>query len=189
MAGLTLVTVPAAIEPALRSVLEDPPFPTLVAGPGDAQVGPFIELAQSQWDEAIDGMTGAFRAARDAAATMIKNGEGGRIVLLSNPPAVRPVHGATLAATGGGFLTTAAQVAAAELAEHGITSNVVVAGWTEGSGFVEGIPAGRLALPEEIAAFVACLARAAPSTDTGAFNPVVGGLTNTNTAGGSPLLR
>ena len=59
---------------------------------------------------------------------------------------------ATLAGSAGGFLTTAAHVAATELAEHGITSNVVVPGYTEGEGFVEGIPAGRLANSTEIAA-------------------------------------
>jgi 3-oxoacyl-[acyl-carrier protein] reductase len=113
----------------------------------------------------------------------------GRIVLLSSPPAVRPVHGATLPATAGAFLTRAAQVAAAELGESGVTVNVVVPGFVDDDRFVEGIPVGRLARPEEIAAVVGFLATEAAGYVNGAVITVDGGFTITKTGGGSPLLR
>jgi 3-oxoacyl-[acyl-carrier protein] reductase len=64
----------------------------------------------------------AFLGARDYA----RGREGGRIVFVSSAAAARPIAGAALEAVAGAFLTTAAQVAAVELAEQGITANVVV---------------------------------------------------------------
>jgi 3-oxoacyl-[acyl-carrier protein] reductase len=189
MAGLTLVGVPPALEPALREALADAPLETTVAGFGELRTGRFLELEQRDWEAAVSGMRSAFLAARDAAARLVERGEPGRIVLLSSPPAVRPVHGATLPATAGAFLTTAAQVAAAELGGRGVTVNVVVPGWLVGEGFVDGIPTGRLARPEEIAAVVAFLASEAASYVNGAVVAVDGGFTITKTGGGSPLVR
>lgn len=189
MTTLTLTNVPAALEPSLRAALADAPLPTLVAAGGEPAVGLFISLEQIEWEEAVTDATAAFCAARDSAAEMIEGGLGGRIILLSSPPAVRAVHGASLAGAMGGFLTTAGQVAAAELAVHGITVNIVVPGWIEGEGLVAGIPAGRLARPEEIAAVVGFLASEAASYVNGAVITVDGGFTITKTSGGSPLLR
>jgi NAD(P)-dependent dehydrogenase (short-subunit alcohol dehydrogenase family) len=94
-----------------------------VAGPVHAERGPFLELSQRAWDEMVGEVRTAFLGARDYA----REQEGpGRIVLVSAAAAVRPIAGATLEGVAGAFLTTTAQVAAVELAERGITANVVV---------------------------------------------------------------
>jgi 3-oxoacyl-[acyl-carrier protein] reductase len=93
-----------------------------VCGPVEARRAAFLELEQVDWDAMIARVREAFLGARDYA----RGREGGRIVFVSAAAAARPIDGATLEGVAGAFLTTAAQVAAAELGEQGITANVVV---------------------------------------------------------------
>jgi 3-oxoacyl-[acyl-carrier protein] reductase len=93
-----------------------------VCGPVAARRAAFLELEQVDWDAMIARVREAFLGARDYA----RGREGGRIVFVSAAAAARPIAGATLEGVAGAFLTTAAQVAAAELGEQGITANVVV---------------------------------------------------------------
>jgi 3-oxoacyl-[acyl-carrier protein] reductase len=93
-----------------------------VSGPVEARRSPFLELQQADWDAMVAEVRGAFLGARDYA----RGREGGRIVFVSAAAAARPIAGAALEGVAGAFLTTAAQVAAVELVEQGITANVVV---------------------------------------------------------------
>ncbi|HSS71989.1 MAG TPA: SDR family oxidoreductase [Gaiellaceae bacterium] len=93
-----------------------------VVGPLEARRSPFLELEQPDWDAMVAEIRSAFLGARDYA----RGRQGGRIVVVSAAAAARPIAGAALEGVAGAFLTTAAQVAAAELAERGITANVVV---------------------------------------------------------------
>ena len=94
-----------------------------VARSVQAERGPFLELSQRAWQEMIGEVRKAFLGARDYAR---KHDGPGRIVFVSAAAAVRPIAGATLEGVAGAFLSTTAQVAAVELAERGITANVVV---------------------------------------------------------------
>ena len=94
-----------------------------VVGPVDAAREPFLELGQGGWESMVVAVRHAFLGARDYAR---EHDGPGRIVVVSCAAAARPIGGATLEAVAGAFLTTAAQVAAVELAERGITVNVVV---------------------------------------------------------------
>jgi 3-oxoacyl-[acyl-carrier protein] reductase len=93
-----------------------------VRGPVEGRRAPFLELEQADWDAMVADLRNAFLGARDYA----RDRDGGRIVFVSAAAAARPIAGATLEAVAGAFLTTAAQVAAVELAAQGITANVVV---------------------------------------------------------------
>ncbi|MFQ5426323.1 MAG: SDR family NAD(P)-dependent oxidoreductase, partial [Gaiellales bacterium] len=180
------------LDRAITEALGDgPAIEVVVAGAGRQPVAPFLEISQEAWNETIAEAEEGFRLAQDIVAGLQARDEPGRIIFVSSTPAVRPVPGATLAATAGAFLTTLAQVAAVELGSEGITANVVVRGWIDGSdteALVPGIPAGRLARAEEIAAVCAFLASEAASYVNGAVITVDGGFSITKTAGGSPLL-
>jgi NAD(P)-dependent dehydrogenase (short-subunit alcohol dehydrogenase family) len=187
---VTVRGLPAALERAVRAALGESELPVVVAGTGAPPSGPFLELGQDQWAAAVAATKAAFRAAQTEAAAWVEAGSAGRIVFVVSTASIRPLQGAALEATAGGFLTTIGHVGAVELGAAGITVNTVAHGWLEDAeeGFVEGIPAGRLGRAEEVAAAIAFLASPAASYVNGAVLAVDGGFWITKTGGGSPLL-
>lgn len=191
MGALTTVGLSPALDAAVRARLAEPDLDVVVAGPGRQAIGRVLDLTQAEWEATVAGARGAFLTAQRAAAGWAAAGVPGRIVFAVSTTGLRPVHGAALDAAAGGFLTTIGQVAAVELGARGITANAVAYGWIEGEdpdGFVDGIPAGRLARAEEVAEAVAFLASEAASYVNGAVLAVDGGFWITKTAGGSPLV-
>jgi NAD(P)-dependent dehydrogenase (short-subunit alcohol dehydrogenase family) len=191
MAELTVLNLPDALERSVRAVLEGSELPVVVAGAGSQATGRFLDLSQEQWAASVAGAKSAFRTAQAAAAAWVEAGSPGRIVFVVSTASVRAVPGAVLDAAAGGFLTTIGQVGAVELGAAGITVNTVVHGWLEGAdaGFVDGVPAGRLGRPDEVASAIAFLASPAAAYVNGAVLAADGGFWITKTGGGSPLLR
>jgi 3-oxoacyl-[acyl-carrier protein] reductase len=192
MAGVTGLNLPAALEDAIVGALEErAEVDVVVAGLPALETGRFLELAQSDWDALVGGVRTAFFGAQREARGFLERGEG-RIVFLVSTASIRPVPGAALASAAGGFLSTIAQVGAVELGGQGVTVNVVAHGWVEAAdpeGFAEGIPAGRLGRPEDVAEACVFLASRGAEYVNGAVLPVDGGFWITKTGGGSPLLR
>jgi 3-oxoacyl-[acyl-carrier protein] reductase len=191
MGALTTVGLSPALESAVRARLAEPALDVVVAGPGRQATGRVLDLAQAEWEAAVAGARSAFLTAQRAAAGWQAAGAPGRIVFVVSTTSLRPVQGAALDAAAGGFLTTIGQVGAVELGGEGITVNTVVHGWIDGEdteAFVDGVPAGRLARAEEVAAAVEFLASEAASYVNGAVLAVDGGFWITKTAGGSPLV-
>lgn len=151
------------------------------------------EVTREAWDR-ITGVNlhGAFAGCRAAAGQMRRQGEGGRIVVISSVHATMPfptmgVYGATKQALG--LLTG---VMAREWARYGITVNHVGPGWVD-TGINQGSPglrteearratlasiplSHRPAEPREIGEAVVFLASDAGSYITGAFLRIDGGL-------------
>ena len=175
------------------------PFHVAVFNPGWFKAGEFVDTTPADWDQAINqNFERMIYAAQAAARTMIRRGEGGRLIFLSSPSGLMPLLKTSVAGTTLAALGAVARMAAVDLGAHGITVNVVAHGWldadwarpyleAEGRAFVErGIPMGRVGRVQEVGALCCFLASDAARYITGAIIPVDGGYTLTRAAGTSP---
>ena len=160
------------------------------AGIGGA-VLPLLEQSPEEFDKVLSvNLKGIFLCAKAAAAQMIRQGRGGRIVNTCSIAYIegRGLHGPYGAAKGG--VSTLTRTMAAEWAEHGINVTAVAPGLTRTpindglaenkevlQTFLDKIPLGRMAKPWEIAAMMLFLASDAASFVTGTTIIVDGGAT------------
>ena len=137
----------------------------LVHGAGVGVHKEVVDLSDDEWDLQIDvQLRGAFLLSRAVGRELIKQGEGGRIILIGSTSGnnARPNSGPHAASKAGEIQLM--RVMALEMGKHGITANVVSPGLTDISGisrsfqnpeyqrvFVTQVPLGRLGVPDEIA--------------------------------------
>ena len=168
------------------------------AAPGADRV-PFVELAEDAWDTVIDtNLKGPFLLTRAAAAVMLRQGVGGRIINIASITGKIPyARMAAYSASKAGLLGLS-RAMALELAPAKITVNAVCPGVadTDRIDYVgrlpdgsfdpalrtkrlaergAAIPLGRVATPEDVAAVVAFLASDDAAYLTGEFINIAGG--------------
>lgn len=161
----------------------------------------FLDLTPDAADAAlrtnVEEMTYALQA---LLKKMMAEGGGGSILLLSSVHTLWPAERTTLLVTSLATMHVIAQMAAVEAAGHGITVNIVAAGWrrsadteailaSAGDAVIGAIPAGRLAAAQDLGAACAFLASPEASYITGAILPVDGGYLLTKSEGENPFLR
>lgn len=169
----------------------------LVTNSGGPPPGPFESHSMDAWRGAIrNNLESVLGLVRGCLPGMRDRGWG-RIVNITSIAVKQPVDGLILSNSVRAAVTGFARTLANEVAPEGITVNNVMPGytWTERveklareraeaegitpeeatAGWVDEIPAGRLADPEELAALVAFLSSKRAGYITGASIPVDGG--------------
>jgi NAD(P)-dependent dehydrogenase (short-subunit alcohol dehydrogenase family) len=155
---------------------------------GAGRAAPIVDTGRENWEGVIDlTLRSVFYGVKHQARQMIAQGRGGAIVNISSLNQVVPLYGSAGYATakaGVGMLT---QNAALELARHQIRVNAVLPGVTDTrptqrskvpeirDAYLERIPLGRIASPEEIARPAVFLASDAARYITGVNLIVDGG--------------
>jgi NAD(P)-dependent dehydrogenase (short-subunit alcohol dehydrogenase family) len=177
------ITNRPAIEQTLEAVLKEAgTVDILVNNAGIIIFGSLMECRPQDWDRllAVD-LTGAFNCTQIVGRQMVLEGRGGRMIHIGSTASLLPTaqQGAYCVAKAG--LRMLSRMAAMELVQHGITSNLVC---PQGAvtnlnrellrdpalmAKIEAmIPAGRMARTEEIAAVAAFLASDEAAYITGA---------------------
>jgi 3-oxoacyl-[acyl-carrier protein] reductase len=182
------VTDPAQVDVCFATIeAEFGPVEVLVSNAGITKDGLLVRMSEDAFSSVIDAnLTGAWRVAKRAATSMLRQRKG-RIVFVSSVGAYFGVPGqANYAASKAGLIGLARSMAK-ELSSRSITVNVVApggvatdmtAGLTDDqrASMVAGVPLGRLATPDEVAAAIHFLASQSASYITGVVLPVDGGL-------------
>lgn len=149
-----------------------------------------IDLTEEDWDHQVDvQLKGSFLCSRAAARQMIKQGGGGRIINIGSTAAVNARIQAAPHCVSKAGIVMLTRVMALELGKHKITVNCVSPGLTDVSAvsrhggatteyvaaFLNMVPLGRLARPEEMANMVLFLASDQAEFITGQHVQVDGG--------------
>jgi 3-oxoacyl-[acyl-carrier protein] reductase len=158
-----------------------------VANAGITRDGLLMRMSDEDFDSVIDtNLAGAFRCARRASKGMIRLRRG-RIVFISSVVGLYGSAGQANYSASKSALVGLARSISRELGGRGITANVVAPGFVETDmtaelpqdrkeTYLAGIPAGRFAAPDEVAAVVRFIASPDAAYITGAVIPVDGGL-------------
>jgi NAD(P)-dependent dehydrogenase (short-subunit alcohol dehydrogenase family) len=168
-----------------------------VAGTGAST--PFLDVEYPEWRRVIEtDLDGPFVLMQAAARHMVDAGRGGRIVNVTSVHEHQPRVGSAPYCAAKGGLGLMTQVAAIELAEHGVTVNAVAPGEiaTAMTGQEDedphtkhrpGVPLGRPGDAREVAAVIAFLCGPEATYVTGASWAVDGGMLRMGPMAGSHL--
>lgn len=180
---------PDAVRAMVKAVTgELGPPAILVANAGANKDGLAVRYDLGDWDRLLRvNLTGAFLCIQAALPNMMK-ARWGRIVAVSSAIALRGNPGQSAYGASKSGLVGMIRSVAKEYAGRGITANAICPGFVETEmtagipekarrSLDEGIPAGRVGTPEEIAAAIRFLASDEASYVNGAVLAVDGGLT------------
>jgi NAD(P)-dependent dehydrogenase (short-subunit alcohol dehydrogenase family) len=132
---------------------------------GIADFVPFLEFTDGSWDRILNvNMRGAWYLAQEAARVMVRDGISGAIVLTASTNAFQPEAGGLAYNTSKAGIVAVMQTAALELSRVGIRVNAIAPGIintrlsafvinhpVQSKVFLDRIPIGRFAEPEEMA--------------------------------------
>lgn len=182
------ITDPEQVEQAYKEIeAEHGPVEILVANAGVTKDQLLMRMSEEDFTSVIDtNLTGTFRVVKRANRGMLR-AKKGRVVLISSVVGLLGSPGQANYAASKAALVGFARSLARELGSRNITFNVVAPGFVDTdmtkaltdeqrAGILAGVPLGRYAQPEEIAATVRFLASDDASYITGAVIPVDGGL-------------
>jgi len=163
------------------------PVEILVANAGITKDTLILRMSDADWDAVLNvNLSGAFRCARRAAKTMIRQ-RFGRIILTGSVVALYGSAGPVNYSASKAALVGIARSLTREIGSRGVTANVVAPGFIETdmtavlsedviARYLAAIPAARLGQPSEVAAAVEFLAGEEAGFISGAVLPVDGGL-------------
>jgi beta-ketoacyl ACP reductase len=163
------------------------PVEVVVANAGITRDTLLLRMTDDDWDQVLDtNLTGAYRLARRAAKSMLRQRRG-RLVFVSSVVGLTGSAGQVNYAASKAGLVGLARSIARELGSRSITANVVAPGFVETdmtaalpderrAELLGQIPLGRYATPAEVASVVRWVASDDAAYVTGAVIPVDGGL-------------
>jgi len=150
-------------------------------------IAPAHRMTPEQWQRDIDvNLTGAFRAVQ-ACLPGMRQRRFGRVIAISSGAAQSGLPGQVAYSASKAGLIGMVKTIAAENVAHGITANAVLPGFVETENVLampaevlervrDGLPAGRMATPREVAELVAYLASEEAGYVTGQTIGIDGGL-------------
>ncbi|HEX6327198.1 MAG TPA: beta-ketoacyl-ACP reductase [Jiangellaceae bacterium] len=182
------VTDAASVDAAFAEVEQrQGPVEVLVANAGITKDTLVLRMSEDEFTSVLDtNLSGTFRVVKRAARGMLR-ARSGRVILIGSVVGLLGSPGQVNYAASKAGLIGMARSLARELGSRGITTNVVAPGFVESDMTAElsddrraeilsGIPLGRYARADEVAAAVRWLASDEAAYVTGAVIPVDGGL-------------
>jgi len=158
----------------------------LVTNAGGPPKGHFVEVTPEMWQEGFQSLWMSAVEAIQTALPGMRHRRWGRILLITSTAAKEPIHGLTVSSGLRAGLLGLVKTLAPEVAEEGVTVNALLPGHTATEHvkelgipeetLAEGIPARRLARPQEVGALAAFLASEHAGYLTGQAIALDGGL-------------